>query len=227
MFYFHYGERQHIDKFFEDGSIQIGTLRSYDTEAYGNMVGDDQEGLSFCDIDANKFHDFSSQSKQFSPDISAMFGQGCFGSIVRHTSESFNYAIFCVSRILHKNLCRDFSPKYDSAIIIERPFPFFAELTKSFEESRLAESVVFQHVEDIEYRSNRYTEDPFDLVECFIKPENYQHQAETRAIWNAGKDPQRFFRFKAPQAVRCCKRILIEDMPDYEPGSDASVFLPA
>ena len=68
------------------------------------------------------------------------------------------------------------------------------------------------------YRS-RQTEGPDDLEECFIKEERYQHQAETRAKWNAGENPPPFFRFNAPDAVRCSRPILLKDMPDYAPGT--------
>ncbi|MCW6534334.1 hypothetical protein [Sphingomonas lycopersici] len=62
-----------------------------------------------------------------------------------------------------------------------------------------------------------------DIMECFIKEERYSHQGETRAIWSAGDNPQKFFRFKAPDARQYCRPVLLEDMPDYEPGADPKV----
>lgn len=95
----------------------------------------------------------------------------------------------------------------------------FSELSKAFERSNLAEKVIFQHVRDIEYRS-REIDLSEDVVECFIKEERYSHQGETRAIWSAGDNPPKFFRFKAPDAIRYCRPVLLEDMPDYAPGTD-------
>jgi hypothetical protein len=222
LHYIHYGELRHIKQFFIDGSIQIGTLRTYDTETHGQQIGDDDEGLSFCALTDQVVEKFLGEGREIPPHLMQAFGPDCQGNFVSVTNVSFNYAMFCVSRVLHSELCKNFKSSYDAAIYIERPFPFFTEITKSFEKSGLAESVLFQHVADIDYRS-RQTEGPDDLAECFVKDKRYQHQAETRAIWNAGSNPPKYFRFKSPGAIRCCRPVLLADMPTYPIGATAEI----
>ncbi|MBN8840906.1 MAG: hypothetical protein J0I25_11970 [Sphingomonadales bacterium] len=217
--YVHYGEREHIENFFRDGSIQIDTLRAYDVSTHGVEIGDDEEGVSYCTVTDEAVQKIWDQGKEISPHLESFFGPGCDGNFIRVTNLEYNYAIFCVSRFLHRNLCTNFKNTYDACIYIERPFPFFSELSKAFERSNLAEKVIFQHVRDIEYRS-REIDLSEDVMECFIKEERYSHQGETRAIWSAGDNPPKFFRFKAPDAIRYCRPVLLEDMPDYAPGTD-------
>lgn len=218
MHFFHYGELEHIEAFFRDGSIQIGTLRAYDTETHGTQIGDDQEGLSFTRLTDDVVARFRSEGREIPPHLDQNFGPGCRGNFVSVTNISFNYAVFCVSRVLHRELCTSFKPSYNAAIYIDRPFPFFAELSSAFEQSGLAESIQFQHVADVDYTS-RHVPD-LDALECVIKDPSYQYQAETRAIWSAGAEPPKYFRFKAPNAVRCCRMVLLDDMPAYGPGAD-------
>jgi len=225
--YFHYGKREHIEAFFRDGSIQIGTVRSYDVDSFGSMIGDDDEGFSREVITDDNFHELL----EIGADIPrAEFGVPFFGSVgstgncIINNYLGFNYAIFCVSRCLHRDLCLNFSPEYDAAIYIDRPFPFFSDLTMAFKDSGLVEECEFQHVADISYQSRDL---PIGgskfVIEAFVKATNYAHQFETRAIWNIGLPQEKFYRFKAPLAARCCSLVLLEDMPDYSPGSSQDV----
>lgn len=218
LHFIHYGERAHVEAFFRDGSIQIGTLRTYDTQTHGVQIGDDHEGLSFTTLTDDVVFRLRDEGRIIPPHLDQYFGVGCEGNVINVTNQSFNYAIFCVSRVLHRDLCVNFKPSYDAAIYIDRPFPFFAELSAAFQQSGLAENIHFHHVADITYTSREVPD--LDAHECFIKEPAYQHQAETRAIWNAGDEPPRYFRFKAPKAVRSCRMILLDDMPSYSPGTD-------
>jgi hypothetical protein len=223
LHYVHYGERQHVDNFFKDGSIQIGTVRSYDTATHGLQIGDDDEGYSYSTLTDHSAAKLRAEGRPLPSQFDWLFNSpGASNNKVFTRNVGFNYAMFCVSHVLHRDLCQIFKPTYAAAIYIERPFPFFAELTKAFQASGLTEEVTFEHVADVDYRS-RQAEHPDELTECFVKDERYTHQAEARAIWNVGENPPPFFRFKAPDAVRCCRIIPLDEMPDYKPGSDDAV----
>lgn len=224
LHYFHYGEPEHIKQFFEDGSIQIGTLRAYDTATHGQAIGDDQEGLSFTTLTDDVVANLRSNNQPIPPHLEEHYGIGCSGNVVQVTNVSFNYAIFCVSRCLHQVLCKDFKRSYAAAIYIDKPFVFFSELTKAFERSELSDNVTFRHVSDMTY-SGRSFQGLDDFAECFIKEERYSNQFETRAIWNAGSEPPPFFRFKAPDALRGCRPVLWKDMPNYPPETSQDVVM--
>ena len=221
LIFFHYGERAHIDQFFVDGSIQIGTVQSYDCATHGQMIGDDHEGLSWdviTDDNVRRYRESGREIETGPLGIPMFLAPGSRGNVQIIQNVSFNYAMFCTTYILHKSLCQNFKPTYDAAIMIERPFPFYYELTKAFIESGLRETVTFQHVSDVQYQ-NRILEPGIEVIEALIKDPGYRHQAEVRALWNAGNYEEHFFRFKAPNAVRCCRKILLENMPDYSEGA--------
>ena len=122
-----YGVREHIDQFFRDGTVQIGTVISYDTETHGPMIGDDEEGLIFQTITDDTVHMFRARGDRVPP----VFGApGCSGNVVMQTNVSFNYAIYSLSHVLHRDLCRNFSADYDAAFFIDRPIVFFTSLRR-------------------------------------------------------------------------------------------------
>jgi hypothetical protein len=217
--FFHYGKREHISQFFIDGSIQIGTMRAYDEKLFGDAIGDDEEGIvyQFSEDGDKEILDRLGFSN-LAPDDPLSYGVGVEGNIVIDKNFSFNYAIFCMSNVLHRELCQKFSPDYDCALYIWRPFPFFHELTNSFSESKLSKNVEFQHVCNIDYRDRIMNVEP-DVFEAIIKPHRFAYQSEVRALWNVGQPQQAFYRFKSPGAIRCCKMISLEDMPTYKPGA--------
>lgn len=210
-----YGVREHIDQFFRDGTVQIGTVRSYDTATHGSMIGDDEEGLSFQTITDDTVHLFRARGDN----VPAFFGApGCSGNVAMQTNVSFNYAIYSLSYVLHRDLCRDFSADYDAAFFIDCPIVFFYELTKAFSASGLINEAIFQHVDDIQYSSRALAPED-EIVEALVKPPQYAHQREVRGLWNVGTPAQQFYRFKAPEARRCCRLVPWERMPDYPAGS--------
>ena len=210
-----YGVREHIDQFFRDGTVQIGTVISYDTETHGPMIGDDEEGLIFQTITDDTVHMFRARGDRVPP----VFGApGCSGNVVMQTNVSFNYAIYSLSHVLHRDLCRNFSADYDAAFFIDRPIVFFHELAKAFSASGLVNEAIFQHVADIQY-AFRALAPEVEIVEALVKPPQYAHQRELRGLWNVGTPAQKFYRFQAPEARRCCHLVPWEKMPDYAPGS--------
>jgi hypothetical protein len=213
LHFIHYGKREHVEKFFEDGSIQIGTVRSYDTATHGPMIGDDDEGISRETVTDENIDAHLALGRPMPVDPffgMPLFGApGSYGNAFQTVNKSFNYAIFCMTTALHQQLCKNFDDSYDAAIFIDRPFPFLHELTKAFELSKLS---------NIHYR-DRNLQVGEEIHEVFVKEPNYQHQLEVRAIWNIGDPKDKYYRFKTPKAVRCCRKILFDDMPSYEPGT--------
>ncbi|MHA6717882.1 hypothetical protein ACX40Y_00385 [Sphingomonas sp. RS6] len=212
-----YGNREHIKRFFEDGTIQIGTVRSYDEETFGTRIGDDSEGISRQIITDNNIREYL-QAGYSDP---GWFGPGCSGNLVYSTNVCHNYAIFCLSKILHRDLCRDFDASYDAALLITEPFVFFHLLTDAFSKAKLTEGVEFRHVQSVQYRGRDIGAHEY-VQEEFLKDVRYSHQGEVRASWMVGSPSQKFYRFKAPWARWACLALSIDDMPNYPPGTDIS-----
>lgn len=217
-----YGRREHLEAFLRDGSIQLGTTYSYDEISHGSMVGDDNEGLSYTTVnDANI--DGYIETGRTAPTLSGipLFNHpGCHGNAVRITNVSYNYVILCMSRVLHRDLCLDFSAEYDSAIYVFRPFAFLHEIASAFESSGLLPDVRFRHVADIIYRDRNVGLAGLgdEIQEVFLKEPKYAHQQEIRAIWSPESEDaptEKYYRFKAPLATAGCKLIPLEAMPTY------------
>ena len=118
LHYIHYGELEHIEQFFSDGSIQIGTLQAYDNATHGLKISDDEEGLSCSTLTDEVVQKLRIENRYIPPHLEQLFGVGCSGNIIQVTNIAFNYAIFFVSLFLHKTLCLDFKPSYRAAIYI-------------------------------------------------------------------------------------------------------------
>lgn len=221
MWFFKYGQREHLEDFFQRGSVQIGTLRSYDEETHGPAIGDECEGISYHTLHDNNISEYLDCDDLNREHLAGwIVGPGYKGNLTRITNVGFNYAIFCVSHVLDREVCADFSDKYDAAMIIDRPYVFFHELSTAFENSGLVESIEFQHVADVHYRPRELLASE-DVIEAFVKEERYAHQAETRAIWNIGQPKESFYRFTAPRARRACRLLYLADMPTRK--SEASI----
>lgn len=226
QFLYKYGCREHLEQFIERGLLQIGTVYSYDEATHGPAIGDDAEGLSHQAFTDENTREMIARGDPLpvGPWGTAIFGSpGSYGNVVIRTNVSFNYAVFSSSRVIHRQLCKNFSDKYDCAFVIMRPYVFFHEVSKAFEASGCEPSIQLQQVEDICYRDRAIGPDE-EVVEAFVKEPRYGHQREVRAIWNVGEKPsQPFYRFDAPEARRCCRLIPFDSMPDYEPGSSPEV----
>jgi len=220
LLFFKYGEPKHIEAFFRDGSIQIGTVRAYDEATFGTSIGDDQEGFSYQAVHDGNVREWLEAGKPLPTfgGLPAFLHPGCGGNLFITNNIGFNYAIFPMSYVLHRDLCLDFSKSYGAAIVINRPFVFLHELSKAFQESQIVECAEFQHVADISYRSRELEahEDGEAIIEVFIKEPRYAHQGEVRAIWNVGEPKEKFYRFKAPNARKACRLIMLDDMPTYD-----------
>jgi hypothetical protein len=214
-----YGAREHVRNFFQRGAVQVGTVRAYDQATFGDRVGDDDEGFSRQAIHDGNIAEHRAAGYP-EPGVSGFsaFGPGSYGNLVMVTNLCHNYAIYPVSMCLHKELCQNFHETYDAAIVIFEPFVFFQAITSAFAASGQTEGVEFRHVRPINYRSRDIGPGEF-LQEEFIKDPQYQHQCEVRASWMIGNPTQRFYRFDAPWARWQCLPLLLEDMPNYEPGS--------
>ncbi len=208
----HYGRREHCEAFFKDGSIQIGTLRSYDVETHGSQIGDDLDGLSFTTV-ASPTGLMPPPQGAHVPFSEWLDAPGSSGNVFLVQNIAFNYAIFCTSSYFSKKLCKEFSPKYDAAIVIERPSPFFHELTNAMVDSGLFDEVVFQTLDSIQYR-NLDVPHGQETNEALTKRIEYANQSEVRALWSNGTLKEKFYRFPAPLARRTCHLALFEDMPD-------------
>lgn len=208
----HYGRREHCEAFFRDGSIQVGTVRSYDVSTHGNQIGDDFDGRSITNVPSppGLMPPAGGAHLPFSEWLPA---PGSRGNLFIVHNYAFNYAMFCTSSYFSKKLCKEFSPHYDAAILIERPSPFFHELTNAMVSSNQFETVIFQTLDSIEYLNIDLAHGE-EINEALVKRPEYAHQYEVRALWNNGELKEKFYRFKAPLARRTCSMALYENMPD-------------
>lgn len=225
MLLYKYGRREHLDQMISKGTVQIGTVYGYDEATHGPRIGDDNEGRS-----RQVFTDENTRGLSGEVRLPSLFGVPMFnspdsyGNVAIQDNIGFNYAIYCVSRCLHRALCKDFCDEYDCAVVVLRPFVFFHHLTNAFQESGLVDAVRLCQVDDVQYRSRELAPDEGDLVEALIKEPHYQRQAEVRGLWNVGDHPsEKFYLFDAPAVASCSRLIPFDALPSYEPGSPREV----
>lgn len=209
----HYGEREHIEAFFKDGSIQLGTLRAYDGQTHGAALGDDQEGYSQEIITDDNYETYLRNGGKPLPE----FGIGCVGNVVIVNNVAHNYVILCLASCLHRELCLKLKPSYGAAIFVKDAQGFIDALTEALECSGLVDGVGFRGLEPVSYQS-RNIEAGKLVSEEFIKDVRHSWQFEVRAAWSVGQPRARFFRIKAPEAVKYCGYLSLEDMPNYRPN---------
>lgn len=175
----------------EKGCFRLGTLFDYrNEEGYGNEIGEGGEGILQLVADSwkGKEIDLSSNSPEAvlirdSLKISLddeyaknkiVFGEG---SEMVFNRQSINSLVFCASKEFDREVMEQFG--CDSCILINNAQRFLSEISKSI--SHIADYQLDSHIvyNDRIQRLISATH----LHPALLKPKNYQHQKEYRALW--------------------------------------------
>lgn len=199
--------KEHLDTFFKEGIIRLGTLFEFRNEEFhGSAVGDADEGRYtkvLGDLEEQEFDLLSNDPR-------AVFARQVFkgwdefpdgvklkirmmpNSRLELYGSSQNYFMHCTSLEYSNHGMTQMG--YDSCIAITNPYMFFLEISKSLNglaKFEVGSSVVY---------SNRVMPYNRELKThpAFVKPESYEYQKEFRALWSFDLDKE-----VDPIIIRC------------------------
>ena len=179
-----------IDKFFETGSLRLGTLdyfRSLDDPEKGDI----KEGSTI------------------------LVGQGkAHTAFVEITSGFNNYVFCCYDGEANLEVIKRFD--YDDYFIITDPVGFAKVISEKIKSVNSYQSrclykrdkvLVGKAPDNFDFNviSTRLSE-LVSQTKYFIKTENYKHQNEFRFIWETKSDVKEPLDIKCPEALSFCKR---------------------
>ncbi|MDH3375104.1 MAG: hypothetical protein OER22_08700 [Gammaproteobacteria bacterium] len=207
-----YIRRQHMEAFFRNGALKIGSLYEYRAlEELGSIIGDASEGVHITRLDSTKRREF--QLQDGSPEA-AFFKKHILGpdqqniekkvvlaagaTLMAH-SNSPNYYIYCVSSEYDERVMRQFG--CDRCIEIVDPERFFKAISKN-----IRHKASFEGCFPVSY-GNKTTDhlNPHEAHPALLKDDSYSDQKEIRAIWKPFKEPKGSLFINAPKAARHCR----------------------
>lgn len=212
MALYKYVKREHLDVFFTNGSMKIGSLYEYrNVEQYGNVIGDDGEGFYHTELsksgrheidlsqntpEANFFRQHVLRPDQQNINVKIIMGDGA--KLISRT-DSPDYYIYCVTSEFNHNVMKEFG--CDSCIEIQRPDVFFRAISK-----RIRHKAEFETVTNIVYgnKNTHYTA-PHGVHPAIKKSTEYRNQKEVRAIWKPKKEIKAPLFIDVPKAIRACR----------------------
>lgn len=184
--------REHVDSFFNDGKLKLGTLRYFQTME-NDEARDPEEGLAVL--------------------AARNASMTLFGRI----ASGFNHYVFCA---FDGNPTNDIIERfgYDDAFEIVDAVGFSDVVSKALNArqsqrskclykrhkalvSRLREDYVFNGI------SAELSSDLADKVQYFIKHARFKHQQEYRFMWEVEEDKTEPLILTCPDAVQYCKRV--------------------
>ncbi len=182
--------REHVDAFFRDGIIRLGTFAYYNQFDH-EEIGDPGEG-SFI-----------------------LAGQSPTRTVVAHLAGGFNqYVLCCYSGEPDDACVRRFG--YDDSFVINEPARFAESIANAlgaegFEYAACAygphKVMVGAVPEDFNFQivSHRLL-DLTTSAKYYIKPETYSHQREFRFLWQMPGDVKLPIDIYCPAAIEYCTR---------------------
>ena len=212
MALYKYVKKEHLDAFFTNGSIKIGSLYEYrQVEKYGTVIGDDSEGTYITELSKNGEYEIdmsrSSAEADFfrqhvlRPDQKNTNGKirMADGAKLISRTNSPDFYIYCVSNEYDSKVMKEFG--CDSCIEILRPDIFFKAVTK-----KIRHKASYENVVNIVYgnKTAHYTT-PHQVHPAIKKGFEYGYQKEVRAIWTPKKEIKSPLFIDVPKAIRACR----------------------
>ena len=192
---FKFAESKFSKEFIDKGQIKIGTLYDYrNEEKYSGKICDNKEGNKTISV---RIENVSTKGNEFLKHGIPMGGDGNIklsNSTITLDLNSKNCYIYCTaSELLSDTLIQYFEEDgYDSCVMITQPNEFFKELDKSFEFGTFinffsclygSRNINLNWEQDKEY---------IKVLKSFpasiLKPKEYFHQREIRAILSPNTD---------------------------------------
>lgn len=211
MYLYKYMKSEHVETFFHNGKLRIGTLLDFKrNEAFNAAVGDKNEGSHFPFIavenikvdDMNsKQHDFFKGAIEFTP------GTTIGGFTLQKEIRSEDYYIFCLASQPSRAAMEKF--ECDTCIEIFKPEEFINALTRKLRTK--TGPLVWKGAVTYTEKKYPYTTDIANHPATTKDPE-YDYQKEYRLIWQAknavanGAFLEPFF-VKAAKTIHCCRVI--------------------
>ncbi len=213
MSLYKYLPKKYFEDFFGRGSLKIGTLYEYrNTEQYGSVIGDLDEGVRKTELNLNKGAEIDLGSKTSEAEfvrnvLKAPIQQSSNMKIVclvdgynliseEHSPDLY---IYCMTGDYDENVMRQFG--CDSCIEIVKPIEFFDEISH-----RIRHMGKFYGVIPIQYMSKKVPYTNPNLVHpALFKDSIFGYQAEFRAIWTTTKTSPKPLFIDVPRAIRYCR----------------------
>jgi len=186
-------KQEHVDAFFQSGSLRLGTFRYYNKFDHGE-IGDTQEG-SFI-----------------------LVGRCPPKTAFVEISGGFNYYVFCCfNGELDGECLQRFG--YNSGFRITDVAGFSAAIQKqiraiptgtNFSRCAYSKDKVVAGKTDPNFNLGIMSARLLNLAneaKYFVKPNKYAHQSEFRFIWQMPEDVETPLDIKCPEAVKFCERI--------------------
>lgn len=213
---FKYMKREHIDKFFADGTLRIGTLYEYrNVELHGPAVGDLDEGKDTKTLTSHQEETFDIRSN----DPRAVFARQVIKgwdefpegtkliikmeptSRLELYGSSPDVYTYCTSLEHSIELMKELG--YESCLVIKNPYMFFQEINtqlKTISHRMFGAPIIYNS------RTQPFDE-PIKAHPAFIKPHEYSYQTEFRCVWepNSGEPITPLF-INCPSAKEFCER---------------------
>lgn len=209
---FKYLPKRYLDAFLTCGSLKIGTLYEYRrTEAYGEVIGDKDEGLHKTELflpgggeidlasnspEAEYFRKYVLRPDQQDSKVKIILEDGA--RLVAHSNSQDLY-IYCVTSEYSSSVMKEFG--CDACLEIVRPTEFFQAISR-----KIRHKAKFNGLGEIEYmdKTAHYTQ-PHTIHPAAMKDEKYEYQKEWRAIWVPEKAPRQPLFINVPRAIRHCR----------------------
>lgn len=207
-----YIKKEHLDSFFKQGIIKIGTLYRYrDEEQLGNVIGDKHEGTHFTELDSPhrqtiNLSDNSAEAQFFKQHLLRPDQQNLninvimeAGAKIISQSHSPDFYLYCVTSRYDPNMMKAF--ECDACIEIIDPDNFFRAISKVIRHKGKYggyHKVVYQ---------NKVTDhlNPHTVHPALQKDTKYYNQHEIRAIWKPIKKPKSDLFIQVPKAIKYCR----------------------
>jgi hypothetical protein len=207
-----YIKQEHLELFFKQGTIKIGTLYKYrDEEQLGNVIGDKDEGTHFTELnsphrreinlsdnsaEAHFFRQHVLRPEQRHLNVNVIMEAG---AKIISQSHSPNYYLYCVTSQYDPEMMKEF--ECNACIEIIDPDKFFNAISKVMKHKGK-----YGGYHKVIYR-NRFTDhlNPHSVHPALQKDTKYFNQHETRAIWEPIKKAKQDLFIKAPKAVKYCR----------------------
>jgi hypothetical protein len=205
---FKYMQQEHLDGFFQNGCLKIGTLYDYrKEEEYGEVTGDRDEAYQLTELRtpddgldlATNTAEAVYVKKRLCPDEQSV-GWKFSGNVtfVYYDSAPDAY-VYCLTSKYSPAVMKKF--KYDACMEILDLDAFLASISR-----KIADCGIYVYGGKVLYMNRRtpFTE-PLRMHPSIIKDPKYSYQKEWRSIWRPSEQSISPFLTHVPEAIRYCR----------------------
>jgi hypothetical protein len=209
---FKYLPKKYLEAFLDRGSLKIGTLYEYrKTETYGNVIGDNNEGLHKTELflpgggeidlasdtpEAEYFRQHVLRPDQRDAKVKLILEDGA--RFIAHSNSEDLY-IYCLTSEYSPAVMREFG--CDACLEIFRPQEFFEVISR-----KIRHKAKFNGLGRIQYiNKTTHYKQPHMIHPAAMKDLEYEYQKEWRAIWIPNKFQCQPLFINVPKAIRHCR----------------------